>query len=164
MARSNLCDVKLFLMDIKNRLKDIDMQEFHSKLKAKSDVYLNFRDINFYPSIECMPYLELTLNFSRRRTFTLLRTHSLPLKNNLFRWNIVNNNLCERCQKEGVYVENEFHVLFRCKAYREIRQAFIPIAFTYEPILEKLHQLLSTRDFNLIARTSDFITNVLKDR
>lgn len=160
----NLCDVKLFLMDIKSRIKDINMQEFHSRIKDKSDIYLNFRDIDFYPSIECMPYLNLTLNFSRRRTFTLLRTHSLPIKNNLFRWNIVNNNLCEKCQTEGVYVENEFHVLFRCKAYADLRQNFLPITFTDEPTLEKLHQLLSTRDFNLITCTSDFIINALKDR
>ena len=162
--QDNLCDSKLFLIDFKYRLKDIDLQELHAKINEKSDIYINFKYCNFYPSIECMPYLNLIRNFIIRRTFTLLRTHSLPIKNNLFRLNLVNNNLCEKCHEEGVYVENEFHVLFRCKAYAEIRQDFIPNLFTYEPTLQKMHQLLTTQDINLITNTSHFIAKVLKDR
>ena len=30
---------------------------------------------------------------------------------------MVSNNLCEKCT--GVFVENEFHLLFRCNDYKE---------------------------------------------
>ena len=98
-----------------------------------------------------MPYLTLNLNFSRRRIFTLLRTHSLPLKNNLLRWNIANNNLCEECSWKGVFVENEYHVLFRCLAYKDLRQALIPNLYVHNPTFEKLHQLLTTISISLTS-------------
>ena len=53
MAWLNLCDIKLFLLDIKlYKLKGIDMQELHTRI-IKS-VCVNFKDCDFYPSIEIM--------------------------------------------------------------------------------------------------------------
>ena len=49
--------------------------------------------------------------------------------------NIVNNNLCERCS--GTYVENEFHLLFRSKAFDKLRKTFIPEYYRKQPSIEK---------------------------
>ena len=162
--QQHLSDIKLFLYDMKCRLQDTDLQNLHSRISEKTDFYINFKSSTFYPSLCAMPYLTLNLNFSRRRIFTLLRTHSLPLKNNLLRWNIANNNLCEECSWKGVFVENEYHVLFRCLAYKALRQALIPSLYVHNPTFEKLHQLLTTGDLNLIDLICEFISKALAGR
>ena len=100
--------------------------------------------------------------FAKRRVFSLLRTQSLPIKNNLLRIGISNNNLCEKCS--AVYVENEFHILFRCSAYSALRQAYIPSNYILEPSIAKLHKLLSTNNKQTMNQVTEFITKILGDR
>ena len=138
------------------------MQNLNSRIKDKSDIYFNYGSIHFYPSTIAVPYLTLTHEFINRRIFTLLRTHSLPLKNNLLRWNIVDNNLCEMC--DGVFVENEFHILFRCSNYKTIRVKYIPECFRNRPNLKTLHKMLITTDKSVIKSIITFLNEVLKGR
>ena len=85
-AQEQLGDAKLFLFDVKNRLKDINMQTIHSRIREKSKIYLNYCRIDFYPSTIASSYITTLLySYSKRRIFTLLRTHSLPIKSNLLR-------------------------------------------------------------------------------
>ena len=65
---------------------------------------------------------------------------------------------------KGVFVENEYHVLFRCLAYKDLRQALIPSLYVHNPTFEKLHQLLTTRDLNLIDLICQFISKALDSR
>ena len=74
-----------------------------------------YRNNNFYPSTIIAPYyIKLLLKYGKRPLLSLLRTHSLPIKNNLLQMNTVSNNLCEKYT--GTYVENEFHLFLRCEA------------------------------------------------
>ena len=158
-----LNDVKLFLFDVKNRLKDINMQTIHSRIREKSNTYLNYCSIDFYPSTIASQYINTLIHtFSKRRVFTLLRTHSLPIKSNLIRWNVVNNNLCEKC--DGVFVENEFHILFRCSKYKKERETYIPECFRSEPNVQTLHDILTTNDRILMINIALFLKEILKDR
>ena len=92
----------------------------------------------------------------------MLRTHSLPIKSNLLRWNIVNNNLCELC--DGIFVENEFHILFRCSKYREERIKYIPETFRLDPNMQTLHDILTTNDRILMINIVSFLKEILRDR
>ena len=105
----------------------------------------------------------MPLAYSKRRIFSLLRTHSLPLKNNLYRWNIVDNNLCEKCIGRGVFVENEFHLLFRCNDYNVLRESLIPEYYRIRPSLEKLSLILNTDDLHIIEIVTEFILRALYD-
>ena len=161
-AQEQLRDVKLFLFDLKERLKDIDLQNLNSRITEKANIYINYSNEDFYPSTIVAPYIALNHEYSSRRIFTLLRTHSLPIKSNLLRWNISNNNLCELCN--GVFVENEFHVLFRCSAYMKLRHKFLPHSFLFEPSMQKLYQLMSTQNAQIVKNVIDFIVQALKER
>ena len=161
--QSYLGNVQLFLTDVRSRLKDIDIQNLHSRIKEKENIYINFKSNNFYPSQKVAAYLTMSLNYRNRRVFSLLRTHSLPLKNNLYRCNIVNNNLCEKCNGRGVFVENEFHLLFRCHQYNVLRESLIPEYYRIRPSLEKLHMIINTEDMQLIDFVTLFILQTLYD-
>ena len=100
-SQQHLSNINIFLFDVKKRLIDIDLQNLNSRISEKSDVYFIYSNVDFYPSTIVAPYLALTHEYNIRRIFTLLRTHSLPIKSNLLRGNIVNNNLCDF-----------FHVIF----------------------------------------------------
>ena len=63
--------------------------------------------LNYHPYPFIAPHTELIQSYKERRIYSLLRTFSLPLKNNLLRLGIRNNNLCEKCS--GTFVENEYH-------------------------------------------------------
>ena len=161
-AQEQLGDAKLFLFDVKNRLKDINMQTIHSRIREKSKIYLNYCRIDFYPSTIASSYITTLLySYSKRRIFTLLRTHSLPIKSNLLRWNVVNNNLCEMC--DGVFVENEFHILFRCSKYAAVRNRYIPESFRSDPNMQTLHDILTTNDRVLMINIVSFLKEILRD-
>ena len=144
-------DVKRFLIDVKQRLIDNSYQEWHAKAAYQCPEYLDYHP---YPFIA--PYIEIIQSYKERRIFSLFRTFSLPLKNNLLRIGITNNNLCEKCS--GIYVENEYHYLFRCSAYTEYREMYIPKQFRLQPSVRKLKLLFQTNDVNLICSIIRFIT------
>jgi len=161
-AQDQVNDVKLFLFDLKNRLIDIDFQNLNSRITDKSYIYFNYSNVDFYPSTNVAPYIAITHEYGIRRIFTLLRTHSLPIKSNLLRWNIVDNNLCDTCN--GIFVENEFHILFRCSKYKNSRAKYIPKSFLSSPNMQTLHRLLSTNDITIVKSIVIFINEILRDK
>ena len=138
------------------------MQSLNSRIKDKANIYLNYDNADFHPSTIVLPYVSLMHCYSIRRVYALLRTHSLPIKNNLLRWNIVNNNLCE--MYSGIFVENEFHILFRCSKYIAERKKYIPECFRTRPNMRTLQKLLITNDTMVIRNVVSFLNEILKDR
>ena len=111
--------------------------------------------LDYHPYPFRAPHTELIQSYKERRIFSLFRTLSLPLKNNLLRLGITNNNLCEKCS--GIFVENEYHYLFRCAAYNELRLIYIPEIYRLEPSMQKLYPLLQTNDIHIISSITKFI-------
>ena len=143
-------DIKHFLCIFKERLKDISRQEWFSRASICCPEYLDYN-----PSPFASPHINLIGCYKRRRIFSLLRTKSLPIKNNLLRLGICNDNLCEKCP--GIFVENEYHYLFRCSAYTEYRVIHIPDRYRLDPSIKKLNELLQTNDTHLISSIIKFI-------
>ena len=90
------------------------------------------------------PNIELIQSYKERRVFSLLRTRSLPKKNNVLRLGIT-NNLCDKCS--GTYVENELKILNRYSAYARLRNDCIPDFYTTHPSVDKLNHLYQTNVF-----------------
>ena len=89
-------DSKEFMHLIQQRFLDCSKQEWYSKVDFQCPEYLYF-----HPNPLVSPHHDLVQSFTKRRIFSLLRTLSLPLKNNMLRLNLANNNLCEKCN--GVF-------------------------------------------------------------
>ena len=84
------------------------------------------------------------------------------IKNNLLRLNIVYNNLCEKCN--GIYVENEYHILFRCTKYKNEREKYLPTSLTTNPSIEKLNNVLISEDATLVKNIIDYLQEIMKNR
>ena len=112
-------DEKLFLNCLKSRLQDISYQELGTQICEISNVHEFYKSnpFNDLPS-----YIQLRTSIFDRRIITLLRTRSLPVRNNLFKVNVVNDNICVRCSRGDI--DDETHFLFTCPAYLCIRQNY----------------------------------------
>ena len=150
-------DTKYFLQLVKQRLLYCSRQEWYTKVNLQCPEYLDF-----HPTPFAAPHIELIQSYNKKRIFSLLRTFSLPLKNNLLRLEMSYNNLCEKCS--GVYVENEFHFLLRCSAYNDLRIKYIPELYRIEPSLDKLYKLLATNNVYTINSVIEFTIQALGTR
>ena len=150
-------DKKLFILEVKKRLIDISNQEWRSHVNTHFPEYLNY-----HPDLFIAPYLTYIKSYRVRRALALLRTFSLPIKNNQLRINIVNDNICDTCN--GKFAQNEFHVLFRCTALTDLRRKHLP-EFTnhdHTPLsVNDLHNILCCQDEHLTLRMSYFLKNAL---
>ena len=63
-------------------------------------------------------YLNMYVNIADRRIITLLRTNGLPIRNNLYRIKVENDNVCCKCLSGEK--ENEIHYLLKCSNYTSI--------------------------------------------
>ena len=61
-----------------------------------------------------------------------------------------------KCPKCNI-LEDEFHFLFECQMYNELRNKYIPKFYVSSPSMEKFIQLASSNDKQLCLRVSSFI-------
>ena len=110
-------DRKLFLSCVKERLISISLQELNSSATTLFSPYLDYHPYPF-----AAPYVKVLDSYEERRIFALLHTNSLPINNNLVRFNLASDELCSTC----LSIENEFHVLFQCTKYQDLRLKYLP--------------------------------------
>ena len=150
-------DIKLFISEIKERLVSISCQEWYERANHLCPEYLNY-----HPSPFAAQYTTFINSYHKRRLFALLRTKSLPIRNNLLRLNITTNNLCGMCN--GVYVENEYHIFFRCIKYSNERAKYLPTSLTVNPSINKLYNIIMCGNNSLTNNIISFIQEIMKYR
>ena len=116
----NVGNVKMFLKEFKTRLQDIFKQELFSTLRDKTRYNL-FR--SFKTDFSRESYLLDIDVYYFRTALSLLRMGVLPINNNLFRFsdNIQFRN-CPLCIDK---LENEYHFLYVCPLYIDLRRRFL---------------------------------------
>lgn len=148
----------MFFSQVKQRLIDISIQELRSSItNFRPDYY------DFHPEFSPAPYLKSVISYRSRRYIALLRTFSLPIKNNLLRMNLVNNNLCPFCCQ--TFVENEFHLLYRCSQYNDLRQSILEsIIYVHidENKMSKYNCLLSCAITPNTMKVIHFVNSTMK--
>ena len=153
----------LLFAKIKERLVDISFQEINSCINNFSPEYLNYHPFLF----ERAPYLSSIQSFRQRRMLAMLRTYSLPLKNNLFRWYTSSTNMCNSCHSKCI--EDEFHILFICEKYDDQRKQIlfendtkIRDAVLMDVTYKKFMMSCSKKD--VAHKVVKYLHTVLKDR
>ena len=114
-----LNDPKAFLSEFKNRIISISHQDIDSLIREKYPIYLQYN-----PSYDTADYLHCITSKRLRRFITLLRTRSLPIRNNLERINIAESNVCTRCNMSAI--DDEIHLIFTCPALTQQRLVHLP--------------------------------------
>ena len=145
----------LFVNCVKDRLISMSVQELNANATVHFASYLDY-----HPTPFAAPYILEVNSYHKRRLFAMLHCNSLPIRNNLLRFKMVDDNLCIECKQ----AEDEYHVLFDCKKYDDLRLKFLPAKLLFRPSLQKLYKLLQTSDKDHIFLIILFLREALKDR
>ena len=73
-----------------------------------------------------------------------------------------NVRLCQVCDSNEI--EDEFHFMFKCIHYVQLRQTYIKRYYRVKPSIFKLVQLLNTQNKSEVFMLSKYISEALKVR
>ena len=75
------------------------------------------------------------------------------------------DRLCKLCgQFNKIHIENEYHVLFECKAYYDIRKLYIVNHVANVKTLNSFLNLMKSDDVNCIINLANFVCSMNKIR
>ena len=111
--------IKLFLLELKDRLICMFTQNWHSHMDG-NDKYAWFLDFN--SNLQPEKYLLVVTHKWHRDMLCRFRTRTLGLYANKIWYSqeVGSESICKVCSANSV--EDEFHFLFKCSAYDKARQ------------------------------------------
>ena len=154
-------NIKMFLHILKIRLNDSYIQTWNSQLEnsSRARTYTLFSNFGF------KPYLD-SINISKFRTaLTRFRVSSHRLAVETGRWHKpqpieINERKCLLCNS----LEDEFHFIFECPLYSDLRQKYIKKYYWKKPCIPKFIDLLQNNSITTVRKLSMFIYDSFKKR
>ena len=147
-------NVNSFLNLVKQRLHDNFIQNWNSRLidSSKAIFYTSISSFHF------QNYLNVVKVKKYRNAFSRLRCSSHRLEIESGRWHRpmrkpIEDRKCRNCN----VIENEFHFLFECSLYNDLRIQYIDSYFYQNPYHFKLKKLLQSTQEKQIIDLSIFI-------
>ena len=146
--------VNRFLVILKTRLKDNFMQNWNARINdsSRASFYQTFSEFQF------QPYLNM-VNIKKFRTaLSKLRISSHRLEIEAGRWNKPNktpreNRKCKYCNM----LEDEFHFLFECSNYNNLRTKYFKPYYRVNSNMLKTVQLLKSGNEIDIKRLATYV-------
>ena len=147
-----------FLLVFKQRLTDNFVQNLQSRLTESSRAlfYRNIFDFDFQFYLKCVNIEKYRTALSKLR----LSSHRLSIETG--RWNRTDiaNRICPSCN----ILEDEFHFLFECNMYTDIRQKYLPIYYWRHPSMFKTIALFMSKNVNVIKNLAVFVFRAFEIR
>ena len=135
-------DITHFIKAFKSRIKDINIQEWRTRLEnsSRASFYRNYK-----PSFELSCYLNLIYVKGHRIALCRLLTssHTLHVESGRWRRNPAlprEQRFCFNCPNK---LEDEFHFIFECPVYSILRRQLIPRYYRERPSMFKFINLLN---------------------
>jgi hypothetical protein len=151
----------IFLSLFKQRVIDEYLQEWTRDINDNR-VLIVYKALQTTFAFE--PYLETIVSRNLRSAITKFRICAHNLRIQTGRYDRVERNLriCQLCNSNEV--EDEFHFLFKCAKFVQIRENYIKAYYRVRPNMFKLTQLLTTQNKSEMFKLGKFITEALKIR
>ena len=154
-------NANIFISLVKQRLTDNFVQNWHSRINDSSRAlfYRNISSFNFQPYLDILNIKKFRIEFSKLR----MSSHRLHIESG--RWNKpqstpLSDRICSVCQ----VLEDEFHFIFECKLYSDIRIKYIPSFYRRNPSMSKLIELLNNENKTVIFKLSVYIKKAFEIR
>ena len=157
---SNLPLVHTFKI-IEQRLKDVTKQNMLAKIAASSKGRL----YQYLIDSHCIQfYLRKSIESKYKCMLTKFRTSSHKLNIEMGRHNniIRRNRNCSKCNLGDV--EDEFHFIFVCSFYNDLRLKYIKKYYYKSPSVYKLVQLLSVNNVKELSNLGKYLYLATKRR
>lgn len=148
-------DVKRFIVEFKQRLKDCYLQDWNSSLQSHTfyETYSTYTH-----SLSLRPYIVQLSCINVRKIFSRFRMGMLPLNAHSLRFdNCANSTLNTNCPFCKSVKETEFHFLLVCPLYNVLRKRFLPEKFFKNPTLFKMSLVLSSENTSTVVRVCHFV-------
>ena len=150
-----------FLTIFKIRVKDIFIQNWHSRLEnsSRARFYLTLASFKYQHYLDCMILDKFRQIMSRYR----VSSHRLDIEAG--RWTKPNKTpLANRKCKQCTTLEDLYHFLLECDLCKELRKLFIKKYYWQMPIMQKLIELVQSENINIIKRVSVYLQKAFKLR
>ena len=153
---------KNFCLSFKNRIVDCFVQKWNNDILLCSVLcsYKHFKTVFAFEN-----YLDIVPK-NLRYFLTKLRLSSHPLRIETGRYgrNRVDRHLryCTLCDKNDI--EDEYHFLFVCPAYNEIRKRFMNRQFYVRPNFIKFCEMFKSEKKEILTNVSKYIKEALEHR
>ena len=146
-------DKNLFLKNFRQRITDIDNQVMLTKVQ-ETDMLRLYKLIKTNTGEEL--YIKKAGSPSIRRSLAKLRANGLYINVHIGRRHGIpyEERFCIHCSK---LLEDEFHVLFVCPLYNNIRQRFIPNYFAINPSMGKMVVLIKSESEKVLNNLGRFV-------
>ena len=157
-------DVNSFLCNFKTRLSDCELQWWSDQVgeMSKLQTYKLFKTERNVES-----YLLLSIPRRLRVAIAKFRisNHDLEVEKGRHYGIKYEDRLCKLCgQFNKIHIENEYHVLFECKAYYDIRKLYIVNHVANVKTLNSFLNLMKSDDVNCIINLANFVCSMNKIR
>ena len=128
-----------FLTALKLRLKDMSEQDWHAATRS-NHICSNYKMMKKELAFEKY-FLILSVTDATTLCKFRCRSHRLPINNNRFSRDSVNDDLCTLCSLKEV--GDEFHYLFVCPFFSKERRMYIPTEYFIRPCVYQMGRLFS---------------------
>ena len=143
---------------VKKLLMDQYIQNWFgcSTLSSKSMIYFSFKStFSFEKYLTVLPK-KLAINIFRFRT----GNHRLPIETGRWDGTDLHDRKCTQCHLNEV--GDEFHYLFVCPQYQNIRKQLLSKYYINRPNMIKFGPLLSSDSENILKNLSKLISLIIK--
>ncbi|MCU7801014.1 MAG: hypothetical protein KZQ70_12965 [gamma proteobacterium symbiont of Lucinoma myriamae] len=136
------------------RLYDQYIQNWYGSVNQSSKL-VTYKTLK--TQFQCEKYLSCVQNNNHRIALSRLRcsAHKLVIEEGRYRNIEKDMRLCQFCSMN--ILENEYHFLLVCPAYREIRKSILPNYYCRWPTATKFTQIMTDTQSGIIKRLAKFV-------
>ena len=154
-----------FINSFRQQIKDCSAQQLNSQIEeSPKELYYKL----FKSTLEIEHYLKIDLPFLYRKIISNFRCSSHCLMIEKGRHQNIDRSLrfCPFCLRRNAYViEDEFHFLFVCPAYAEIRNIYFKQEWVRDIVtLNKFYSIMSSVDASSIFSVAKFLLSAFNHR
>ena len=144
---------KLFMLILKQRLNDNFMRTWNAELNQSTRVIF----YRFISNLNYQGYLDVVEVTKFRNALVRLRVSSHRLEVEVGRWNRQRvecaEGKCRVCNK----LEDEYHFIFECTIYEDLRRNNIPRYYRIRPNMFKCIELINTSNLKHINQLATYV-------
>lgn len=154
-------DIKKFLPILRNRLRDIYINEWRQSMNMASSLYL-YREMKL--SFEMAPYLLKIKNIKYRNAIAKIRlsSHQLYIESGRHRNIERNDRKCILCKSNDL--EDEYHFTLVCQVFDDLRKEYLKPYYYVKPSMYKFINLLNSSNHKTLYKLSLYIIKAFKVR
>ena len=140
------------------RVKDTFIQHWHSRLEnsTRASFYRVFANFELQAYLKCVNIKKYKIALTKLR----LSSHRLSIETG--RWTNIprENRLCTACNR----LEDEYHLLFECQLYNNIRCNYIKKYYRERPSMFKTVDMLKSENANMLKKLAVYVFNAFEIR